>query len=163
MIGRVLHRLGLRDRLTALSRCQSRQSFIWALCESEIWILTALRNDGLDAETYTEEQLIDEMRQAGAILESDESLMPFFYEKEGRKRFPIFSRRKHMQSFCGEYSRERNRVFGFGGVSVAGHVIAQFVSECDEVVLNDKTPHARMLESRDMELLSKLQDRLRYR
>src|SRR3954462_6148040 len=64
----------------------------------------------LDAATFTEEQLVEQIQKDSEQLSSDE-FEPWILEVEGKKRLPVFSSQKRMQAFASRISQDMNKVF----------------------------------------------------
>lgn len=142
-----------RHRVVDLSRGQDRQAFIEALGEANIYIFAALVSDGLEAATFTQEELLAELEQATSHMNSSDGFAPFVYEQSGVTRLPFFSTMEHAQTFCGEYSKERNRIFAFQTLTVTGATLASVAAAANELVLNDKTDKILVLSDDDVALL----------
>src|SRR5947209_3617841 len=85
----------------------------------------------LDAATFTQEQLMEQIRRDSEQLSSDQ-FEPWILEVDGKKRLPVFSSQERMQTFAGRISQHMNKVFGLGCVSillenVTKHVDVDFV------------------------------------
>lgn len=142
-----------KDRLTALGRQADRRAFVRALGESDVIVIAALQTEGLDAATFTEEQLLAEIEMAAKDLSERGTFEPFVYRSGDSRCLPVFSNAHHAQTFCGEYSKERNRIFPFQTLTVRGSVLASVLPACDVVVLNPKTEDEYSLSAEDMKLL----------
>ena len=85
----------------------------------------------LDAATFTQEQLMEQIRKDSEQLGSDQ-FEPWILEVDGKKRLPIFSSQDRMQAFAAKISQDMNKVFGLGCISillenVTKHVDVDFV------------------------------------
>ena len=85
----------------------------------------------LDAATFTQEQLMEQIRKDSEQLGSDQ-FEPWILEVDGKKRLPVFSSQDRMQSFAAKISQDMNKVFGLGCISillenVTKHVDVDFV------------------------------------
>jgi hypothetical protein len=85
----------------------------------------------LDAATFTQEQLMEQIRKDSEQLGSDQ-FEPWILEVDGKKRLPVFSSQDRMQAFAAKISQEMNKVFGLGCISillenVTKHVDVDFV------------------------------------
>ena len=85
----------------------------------------------LDAATFTQEQLMEQIRKDSEQLSSDQ-FEPWILEVDGKKRLPIFSSQDRMQAFAAKISQDMNKVFGLGCIStllenVTNHVDVDFV------------------------------------
>jgi hypothetical protein len=116
-------------------------------------VLAALQSDGLDAATLTQEGLLAEIERAAKDLSERDGFDPFLYRSEDTRCLPFFSTAHHAQTFCGEYSRERNRVFPFQTLTVRGSVLASLLPGCDVLVLNPWSADEYVLSDIDIRLL----------
>jgi hypothetical protein len=139
-----------RDRLSAQSRQSDRRAFLRALVEAEETVLAALQSEGLDAATFTQEDLLAEIERAANELSERDSFAPFLYQSDDTRCLPFFSTPEHAQTFCGEYSKERKRVFPFQALTVRGSVLASLLPGCDALVLNPGTPEEYVFSEADM-------------
>jgi hypothetical protein len=120
------------------------------LGESDIFVLSATVSEGIDAKTITQDQLLAEIREA---IERDKENQKrgygvFIYTSEGKRRLPFFTSNKHVETFCGEYSKERNRVYPFMWLQTKGTFLAKIIpSSCDLIVMNDKSKDERVLST----------------
>jgi hypothetical protein len=144
---------GKRDRLSALSGQPDRRAFIRALVEADVTVLAALRSEGLDAATFTQEALLAEIERAAKDLSERDNFQPFLYRSSDSQRLPFFSTPGHAQTFCGEYSKERKRVFPFQTLTVRGSMLASLLPGCDALVLNPGTADEYVLSETDIRLL----------
>jgi hypothetical protein len=140
-----------RDRLTVLSRQSDRSAFARCLLESEVAVLAALRSEGLDAASFTREELFAQIETAAR--DERECYEPFVYAEGNSLRLPFFSTSRHAETFCGEYSREHNRVFPFEVLTLRGTVLVSLIPACDLLVLNARTPDEYPLSYADLDLL----------
>ena len=147
---------GKRDRLSTLSRQSDRRGFIRALVEADITVLAALQSEGLDAATFTQEELLAEIERAAKDLSERDSFEPFVYRSGETRCLPFFSTADHTQTFCGEYSKERNRVFPFQTLAVRGSVLVSLLPGCDALVLNPRSADEYVLSEADMRHLGEL-------
>ena len=144
---------GKRDRLSALSRQSDRRCFIRAVVQADVTVLAALQSDGLDAASFTQEELLAEIEKAAKDLSERTSIEPFLYRNGETQCLPFFSTADHAQTFCGEYSKERHRVFPFQTLVVRGSVLVSLIHGCDALVLNAKSADEYVLSETDMTLL----------
>jgi hypothetical protein len=142
-----------RDRLSALSSQSDRRSFIRALVEADVTVLAALQSEGLDAATFTQEELLAEIEKAAKDLSERTSFEPFVYRNGESRCLPFFSNPDHAQTFSGEYSKERHRVFPFQSLGVSGAVLVSLLPGCDAMVLNARSADEYVLSQADMRLL----------
>jgi len=85
----------------------------------------------LDAATFTQDQLTEQIRKDSEQLGSDH-FEPWILEVDGKKRLPVFSSQERMQAFAAKISQDMNKVFGLGCISillenVTKHVDVDFV------------------------------------
>ena len=52
---------------------------------------------------------------------------------------PFFTSHDHAQTFVGEYTKERNRVYPFQMLGVKGSLLAQMLPATDILVMNDRS------------------------
>jgi hypothetical protein len=71
----------------------------------------------LDAASFTQEQLLEQIRMSTEQLSSDQ-FEPWILEVDGKKRLPVFSSQQRMQAFASKISRDINKVFGLGCISI---------------------------------------------
>ena len=88
----------------------------------------------LDAATFTEEQLIEQIRKDSEQLAKDQ-FEPWILEVDGKKRLPIFSSQERMQAFASKISQDMNKVFSLGCISILLENVTKQV-EVDFVDLN---------------------------
>ena len=118
-----------------------------------IFVISATVSEGIDASSMTKDQLLAEIRQA---LERNKTNQQkgyglFVYSANGQRRLPFFTSNEYVQTFCGEYSKERNRVFPFMVLETKGTFLGKIVpSSCDVVVMNDKSTDERVLSTDEL-------------
>jgi hypothetical protein len=151
----LLRRLvGRRDALVDAGRRTSGADFVRAVVSADVFVIAAMQSEGLDAATFTQEQLLVELERVVRDLNDREGgFEVFVYERDGASRLPFFSSQEHCQTFCGEYSKRAGRVFPFQLLGVKGSVIAPFSKSFHLLVLNDWTPDERPLSDEEMQLL----------
>ena len=71
----------------------------------------------LDAATFTQEQLMELIRQESKELSGDQVEL-WVLDVDGKKRLPAFSSQKKIEAFSGRMSKELNKVFSLGCVEV---------------------------------------------
>lgn len=71
----------------------------------------------LDAATFTQEQLMEQIRKDSEQLDSDQ-FEPWVLEMNGKRRLPVFSSQERMQEFASRISQDMNKVFGLGCISI---------------------------------------------
>jgi len=116
-------------------------------------VLAALESEGLDATTLTQEAVLAEIEKALKDSSGPRSFEPFLYESRGAHLLPFFSTPDHAQTFCGEYSKERNRFFPFLTLTVYGSTLVSLLRGCDAIVLNPRTADEYTLSEADMRFL----------
>jgi hypothetical protein len=88
----------------------------------------------LDAATFTEEQLIEQLRKDSEQLSSDQ-FEPWILDVDGKKHLPVFSSQDRMQAFAAKISRDMKKVFGLGCISILVENVTKHV-DVDFVDLN---------------------------
>ncbi len=71
----------------------------------------------LDAATFTQEQLMELIRQESKELSGDQVEL-WVLDVDGKKRLPAFSSQKKIQAFSSRMSKELSKVFSLGCVEV---------------------------------------------
>jgi hypothetical protein len=115
-----------------------RDAFLRQLGEQDIFIIAAMQGDGIDPDGMTKEQLLAEIERAAKDLSERGGFEPFVYDRDGRRRLPFFTSNDHAQTFVGEYSKERNRVYPVQLLGVKGSLLGQVLPACDVLVMNDR-------------------------
>jgi len=127
--------------------------FLREIASKHIFMISAAVSEGIDAGSLTQDQLLADIRQA---LERDKENRQkgyglFVYTANGQRRLPFFTSNAHAQKFCGEYSKERNRVFPFMVLEAEGTFLGKIVpSSYDLVVINDKSEDERVLSPEEL-------------
>jgi SseB protein N-terminal domain len=151
---RFLHKLfRRRDALAEAGRRTSCDAFVQSIGAADLFVFAAMRSDGLDAATFTQEELLAEIERTALDLSEREEFEPFIYQRDGETCLPFFSSPNHYERFVGEYSKSRNRVFGFQVLGVNGGVIAKCAKGVERLVLNDWTSDERPLSDDERRLL----------
>jgi hypothetical protein len=88
----------------------------------------------LDAASFTQEQLMEQIRKDSEQLAGDE-FEPWILEVDGKRRLPAFSSQEKMTAFAGKMSKELNKVFSLGCVQILLENVTKNV-EVDFVDLN---------------------------
>ena len=114
-------------------------AFLRQLGEQDIFIIAAMQGDGIDPKGMTKEQLFAEIERAAKDLSEDKYPETFVYERNGQRRLPFFTSNDYAQTFVGEYSKERNRVYPVQLLGVKGSLLAQVLPACDVLVMNDRS------------------------
>ena len=137
---RVIRKLfGKSTAASAPVSAADRDAFFRRLGDSDIFIIAAMQSDGIDPEGMTQEQLLAEIERAAKDLNERQDFEPFVYEKDGVRRLPFFTSDDRAQTFVGEYSRERNRVYPFQLLGVKGSLLARVLPAADVLVMNDRS------------------------
>ena len=140
-----------------LARGGDREAFVRALGGSDVFVIAAVEGDGLDPSAMTREQLLAEVERAAKDLaEPEGGFEPFVYERGGRRRLPFFTSNAHAETFAGEYSKQRNRVYPFQLLGVKGSLLAQLLPACDELAMNDRTAAEVLLSDADLAALRQM-------
>ena len=146
-----------RDPLVAAGRRNTGADFVRAVGAADVLVIAAMQSEGLDAATYTPEQLLAELERAARDLnDRADGFEVFVYHRDGRSCLPFFSSQEHCKIFCGEYSKRANRVFPFQVLGVKGSVVAACAKNIESAVLNDWTPDERPLSDAEMRLLQEI-------
>ena len=139
MAGFLRKLFGKPPALETASPTGDRDAFLRRLGEQGIFIIAAMQGDGIDPNGMTKEQLLAEIERAAKDLSEDKAREPFVYERNGRRRLPFFTSNDYAQTFVGEYSKERNRVYPFELLAVKGSLLAHVLPACDVLVMNDRS------------------------
>lgn len=153
MFGFLRNLFGRRDSLANAGRRTSGSELVKAIGVADVFVFATMSSEGLDPATFTQEELLAEIERTAREFDARKEFEPFVYERDGASCLPFFSSRDHCQIFAGEYSKSRNRVFGFQVLGVKGSVIASCARGVERVVLNDWTSDERPLTDEEMWLL----------
>jgi hypothetical protein len=157
MAGLLRKLFGSRPTVEQLASGGDREAFLRALGETDIFVIAAIEGDGLDPSAMTKEQLLAEIERAAKDLnERQDGFAPFVYERNGRRRLPFFTSNDHAQTFVGEYSKERNRVYPFQLLGVKGSLLAQLLPSCDNLAMNDRTEAEVVLSEADVSAMQRM-------
>jgi len=88
----------------------------------------------LDAATFTQEQLMEQIRKDSEQLSKDQ-FEPWILDVDGQKRLPVFSSQERMQAFAKKISQDMNKVFSLGCISILLENVTKHI-EIDFVDLN---------------------------
>jgi len=88
----------------------------------------------LDAASFTEEQLVEQIRRDSEQLANDQ-FEPWILEVDGQRRLPVFSSQDRMQAFAVKLSLDMNKVFSLGCISILLEDVTKHV-DIDFVDLN---------------------------
>ncbi len=158
LFGTIVHRFSgffrkpKRTELATLANGLDRTAFVQALGNSEIWLFAGMDCEGLDPENLTEEALNAEIERVTRELSELDYIEPFVYIRDGRRHLPIFTNLESAESFCGEFSRQQNKVYPFKTLEVNGTTLCSLFCLCDVVVLNDSVNGEYQLTSDDVSL-----------
>jgi len=133
-----------------------REAFLRQIGASSIFVIAAMQGDGIDPRGMTKEQLLAEIQRAAKDLSERQGFAPFVYEADGHRRLPFFTSNDHAKAFCGEYSKQRNRVYPFQLLGVKGTLLAKMLSACDLLVMNDRSPDEVVLSKDDMTAIQRM-------
>ena len=151
---------GSSDRLSDVGKRSPGEAFVNAITAADVYIIAAMQSDGLNAETFTKEELLAEVERAARDLHERRSgFEPFVYQRDGVRCLPFFSTQGLCEVFCGKYSKRRNRVFPFQVLKIKGIGVAQCSSAADRIILNDSTPHERLLSDEEKRIMEELPPR----
>ena len=88
----------------------------------------------LDAASFTEEQLLEQIRKDSEQLAGDQ-FEPWVLEVDGKKRLPVFSSQEKVTAFASKMSTELNKVFSLGCIQTLLENVTRSV-DIDFVDLN---------------------------
>ncbi len=147
-----------RNALENAARRTSGHAFVQAIGIADVFVIASMQSEGLDPTTHTPEELLAEAERVGRDLSEQKEFWPLVYDRDGTSCLPFFSSPRHCQTFIGEFSKSRNRVFGFQVLGVKGSVIASCARGVERVVLNDWSPEQRPLSDEEKRLLHETWD-----
>ena len=133
---------------------QNKENFISSLTKSSIILISAMDSEGLDPAQTTKEELLAQIERAAKTMSENRSVRPFVYYDNGCQLLPFFATREHAQEFCGNYSKECNRIFPFQLLTVSGNLLQDMLSEEHTLVLNPRTNDEYKFSELDNRLLS---------
>lgn len=116
MFAKVIEKLTGRDDLERVAYKENVALLNHYLKERPVFVPQRPRRF-LDAETFTQEQLLAQIQEDAEQLARDQ-FEPWILDSDGLKRLPVFSSRDRMQVFASAISQKMNRVFGLGCISV---------------------------------------------
>lgn len=130
MIAKILERLTGKDDLERVAYKEDLGLLNAYLKNRPVFVPQRPRRF-LDAATFTQEQLMEQIRKDSEQLGSDQ-FEPWILDVDGKKRLPVFSSQERMTAFASRMSQEMNKVFGLGCISillenVTKHVDVDFV------------------------------------
>lgn len=136
------------------------EAFVRGLGDGALFVIGATACEGIDPNGLTGDLLLAAIREA---LERDEQRQQVGYEPftyatpTGERRLPFFSSQKNAERFCGEFSKERDRVFPFMVLETPGTFLGKLAAaEGPIVVLNDKSPDQRVLTPGELHIARNL-------
>ena len=116
MIAKILEKLTGKDDLERVAHKDDLALLNAYLKKRHVFVPQRPRRS-LDAATFTQEQLMEQIRKDSEQLSGDQ-FEPWILEVDGKKRLPVFSSQDRMQAFASKISQNMNKVFGLGGISV---------------------------------------------
>jgi hypothetical protein len=116
MIARILEKLTGKDDLERVAYQEDLALLNAYLKKRRVFIPQRPRRF-LDAATFTQEQLMEQIRKDSEQL-SSEQFEPWILEVDGKKRLPAFSSQEKMTAFASRMSQDMNKVFGLGCISI---------------------------------------------
>jgi len=116
MIAKILEKLTGKDDLERVAHKEDLALLNAYLKKRHVFVPQRPRRS-LDAATFTQEQLMEQIRKDSEQLSGDQ-FEPWILEVDGKKRLPVFSSQDRMQAFASKISQNMNKVFGLGGISV---------------------------------------------
>jgi hypothetical protein len=132
---------------------ESRAAFIRELGKTELFFLRALHGDGIPTNELTKERLLAEFRREMEAARDKEGFRTFVYERNGNRVLPFFTSEEKAQMFCGEYSKQQNRVYPFQVVSISPIttpvVVMVLLVNGDVLILNDRCPDESVISTSD--------------
>jgi hypothetical protein len=144
---------GTRDLVVRLGRGEDRRAFVAALGDAELWLLSLRLDAALDA-PLTREQLLALKEANAKDLSERTEFSPFTYPRDGRRCLPVFSSLDFAQEFLGLLSDEVDRVVPFQAVSMKGRALREVLLSAEQVAINARTRHERMLGGEDLRLIA---------
>ncbi len=86
---RFLHKLlRRRDALAEAGRRTSGDAFVQAIGAADLFVIAAMRSEGLDAATFTQEELLAEIERTARDLSEREEFEPFIEGLDGCRSAP---------------------------------------------------------------------------
>ena len=130
MIARILQKLTGKDDLERVAYKEDLALLNAYLKKRRVFVPQRPKRF-LDAATFTQEHLIEQIRKDSEQLSRDQ-FEPWILEVDDKRRLPVFSSQDRMQAFAIKISQDRNKVFGLGCISillenVTKHVDVDFV------------------------------------
>ena len=133
MIGKILEKLTGKDDLERVAYKEDLALLNSYLRKRPVFVPQRPKRF-LDAATFTQEQLLEQIRRDSEQLSNDQ-FEPWILEVDGKRRLPIFSNQERMTAFASKISQDMNKVFGLGCISILLENVTKHV-EIDFVDLN---------------------------
>ena len=147
---------GLRDPVIRFAHGSDRRAFVDVIGRADLIALSLPTDQGLDPETLTQEQLLTHIGAGVKDLAEREEFTLFTYPREGKRCLPLFSSHKLAEEFIHLYVREINRVLGFQVLTVRGRSLRDAMLSAEQVAVNARTQHERVLAEVDLRLVDEL-------
>jgi hypothetical protein len=116
MIAKLMEKITGRDDLERVAYRESLSELNAYLKRRPVFIPQRPKRF-LDAASFTQEQLIEQIRQDSEQL-AGEQFEPWILELDGKKRLPAFSSQEKMTASATKMSKELNQVFSLGCVQI---------------------------------------------
>lgn len=133
MIAKLLEKITGKDDLERVAYKEDLSELNAYLKKRHVFIPQRPRRF-LDAASFTEEQLIEQIRKDSEQL-AGEQFEPWILEVDGKKRLPVFSSQEKMTVFASKMSTELNKVFSLGCIQTLLENVTKSV-DVDFVDLN---------------------------
>ena len=112
MIAKILEKVTGKDDLERVA-CKDDLAQLNTYLKKRAVLIPQRPRRFLDSATFTEEQLIEQIRKDSQQL-AGEQFEPWILEVDGKKRLPAFSSQAKMTVFASRMSQELNKVFSLG-------------------------------------------------
>jgi len=116
MIAKILEKLTGKDDLERVAWQEDLPALNAYLKRRPVFVPQRPRRF-LDAATFTQEQLIAQIREDSEQL-ANEQFEPWILDVDGKKRLPVFSSQERMTAFATKVSQDMHKVFGLGCISI---------------------------------------------
>ena len=126
MIGKLLEAITGKDDLERAAYKENLPS-LNAYLESRRVFIPGRPRRFLDASSFTEEQLLELIQQESEAAAGD-PFEPWILDVAGKKRLPVFSNLKRMETFSRKISEQMGKVFA---LSSAEFLLADITTEVD--------------------------------
>lgn len=137
MLAKILEKLTGRDDLERVAY-KGDPAALNAYLKKRLVFVPQRPKRFLDAATFTQEELMEQIRQDSKQLGSDQ-FEPWILEVDGKMRLPIFSSQERMQAFAAKLSQDMNKVISLGCISILLENVTKHV-DVDFVDLNPFSP-----------------------